>query len=408
MNCQFCLTPLERVFIDLGDLPSANRLVRSDQLKLDEPRYRHKVFVCEKCLLVQIPPIHKADDMFTDNYVYYSSYAKSWVEHARQYVEKMIERQNLGEDSFVVEVASNDGYLLQNFVRQNIPCLGVDPAANCAAAASEKGVETRVEFFTASSAQVLSNDRGQADLILGNNVFAHVPNVNDFVSGIAHLLKAAGILTLEFPHLARMIENNQFDTIYDEHFSYFSLQVARNILARHGLRVFDVEELPTHGGSLRLFACHDENQALPTLQIVEAVLEAEGEQGLLDISGYGEFQQQADAIRDDFLSLVREEKAKDSRIAAFGAAAKGNTFLNYCDIGADSIDFVVDDTPAKQGLFLPGSHVPIVDEQKIRDEKPDLIVILPWNFRKEIEDKLSYTRQWGARFVTCIPQVAVS
>jgi len=407
MNCRFCQHPLARVFVDLGSQPSANRLLGPDQLDLEEPQYPLRVYVCEKCLLVQIPAVHKADDMFTDAYVYFSSYAKSWVDHARRYVDMITRRCRLGPRSFVVEIASNDGYLLQHFMDKNIPCLGIDPAANCAKAATQKGVETRIDFFTAETAGMLVRERGQADLLLGNNVFAHVPDLNDFAAGLSILLKADGVMTLEFPHLARLIQNNQFDTIYDEHFSYFSFRVAGDVLAAHGLRVFDVEELPTHGGSLRLFACHAANQDQPTGSAVIAMLEFERKQGLAELAGYADFQQKVTTIRDDFLGLVSEEKAKGTRIAAFGAAAKGNTFLNYCGLGADDIDFVVDETPAKQGRFLPGSHIPIVQEQQIRDQKPGLIVILPWNFKSEIINKLEYTRAWGARFVTCIPEVGV-
>ena len=407
MNCQFCNNNLKKVFIDLGELPSANRLVRQDQLKLEDPRYPHKVLICEECLLVQIPALHKAQDMFTEDYVYFSSYAKSWVDHAREYVDKMINKKKLDANSFVVEVASNDGYLLQHFVNRFIPCLGIDPAANCAKAARKKGVETCIEFFTTKSAQKLSAQRGQADLVLGNNVFAHVPDVNDFIRGVSILLKADGILTLEFPHIAQMIKNNQFDTIYDEHFSYFSFQVVQKILARHGLCIYDVEELLTHGGSLRIYACQSTNKSLQVKQSVNKILEAERSQGLLDISGYVNFQNNAEVIRGEFRKIVRVEKAKGTKIAAYGAAAKGNTFLNYCGIGTKSIDFVVDDTPAKQGLFLPGSHIPVVEEQTLKDEKPDLIIILPWNFRSEIKEKLAYSREWGARFITCIPKIAI-
>ncbi len=407
MNCQFCNNSLEKVFIDLGELPSANRLVRFDQLKLKETRFSHKVFICDECLLVQIPALHKAHDMFTKNYVYFSSFARSWVEHARKYVDKMTNQMRLGANSFVVEIASNDGYLLQHFVKRGIPCLGIDPAANCAKAASEKGVETHIEFFTTQLAKILSAQKGQADLILGNNVFAHVPDVNDFIAGISILLKSDGILTLEFPHLAQMIKNNQFDTIYDEHFCYFSFQVAQKILARHGLRVFDVEEMLTHGGSLRIFACQSTNKSFQTKEAVTDLLEKERSLGLSNISGYVNFQNRAEAIRNDFRKIIQIEKDQGNKIAAYGAAAKGNIFLNYCGIGKQSIEFVVDDTPAKQGLFLPASHIPIVEEQKLKDEKPDLIVILPWNFRTEIMDKLAYTREWGARFITCIPKITI-
>jgi len=408
MNCRFCNHALERVFVDLGEQPSANGLLSEEQLSLDEPRYPLRVFVCEKCLLVQIPAVHKPGDLFTDDYVYFSSYSSHWVEHARRYVDTMCGRLALDGKAFVVEVASNDGYLLQHFVARGIPCLGVDPAGKCAAAAAEKGVDTRVNFFGRAVAGEIAVERGRADLVLGNNVFAHVPDINDFAAGIAALLKPEGVATLEFPHLAELIDNVQFDTIYDEHFSYFSFTVATKVLARHGIEVFDVERLPTHGGSLRVFAGLTDSKAHARGKSVDDLLQEERARGLTEVGGYGGFQGKVEGIKRAFLAFVADEKAAGRSLAAFGAAAKGNTFLNTCGVGAEAIDFVVDDTPAKQGKYLPGSHIPVFAEERIRAAKPDVILVLPWNHKTEIIAKLAYIRDWGGRFVTCIPRIEVS
>ncbi len=393
--------------MDLGVQAFSNRLLAPKDLERPEARAPLRVYFCSQCLLVQVADWHVARDVFTPDYVYFSSYVPSWVEHARRYVDMACRRFRLGPESLVVEIASNDGYLLQHVVARGIPCLGVDPAADAAAAARAKGVETHVGFFGRDTARRIAAERGQADLLLGNNVFAHVPDPNDFAAGLALMLKPTGVLTLEFPHVARMIEQVQFDTIYHEHFSYFSLHAARRILEAHGLFVFDVEELPTHGGSLRLYAGRDGASARGASPAVADLLSRERALGLDRFEGYRELSGKAAAIRESFVSLVKEAKASGKRIAGFGAAAKGNTFLNYCGIGADAIDFVADDTPAKQGKFLPQSHIPVVPEGKIREARPDFIVILPWNVKDEIARKLGYIRDWGGRFVTCIPRLEV-
>lgn len=413
MKCRHCGAAVDHVFVDLGIQPSANRLLSAAELEAiatgtPEPVFPLKVLVCGQCFLVQLADFRRPEDMFTSDYVYFSSYSGSWVEHARRYADMVTSRFGLNEGSFVAEIASNDGYLLQNFVAKGIPCLGFDPARNAAEAARERGVETVVDFFGARLARDTASTRGRADLIAANNVLAHVPDINDFIAGLEILLKDDGVATLEFPHLARLVESIQFDTIYDEHYSYLSLGTVRTILGVHGLAVFDVEELPTHGGSLRVYAQRSMSGARPVSPAVAAVLDAEHAMGLDDLSCYQGFQAKVDKIRDDFVALMGREKTAGNKIAAFGAAAKGNTFLNYCAIGAETIDFVVDDTPVKQGRFLPGSHIPVVPENVLKENKPDLIVILPWNFAPEIKRKLDYARAWGARFVTCGTGVEVS
>ena len=392
----------------MGEQPPANRFLSAAELSQKETAYPLRVYVCGECLLVQLADVHAAGDIFTADYAYYSSTVKSWVEHAARYVEMITERLRLGAQSFVVEVASNDGYLLQHFQNRSIPCLGIDPAAEAAATAEKKGVRTMVAFFGADLAGRVAEKEGEADLIVGNNVFAHVPAVNDFVSGLGTLLKPGGVVTLEFPHVAKLVELDQFDTIYDEHFSYFSLGVVRRIFGHHGLAVFDVEELPTHGGSLRVYGRHTADAGHPETPAVEALLAVERDMGLDGPGGYASFQGRVDEIRDTFLRFLGDERAKGSRIAAFGAAAKGNTFLNYCGIDHNAIDFVVDDTPAKQGRYLPGSHIPVVPAERIADAKPDIVLILPWNLKADIKSKLTYISDWGGRFVTCIPRLEVS
>jgi 2-polyprenyl-3-methyl-5-hydroxy-6-metoxy-1,4-benzoquinol methylase len=407
MKCRFCRTEVSRVFLDLGQQPSANSFIDTARKGEKEPVYPLKVLVCEKCLLVQLADVNKADDIFTAGYVYFSSYAKSWVEHAKRYADKMTERFSLGAASFVVEVASNDGYLLQHFKARDIECLGIDPAANAAEAAKAKGVETLVDFFGEDLARKVVETRGKADVIAANNVLAHVPELNDFVRGLKALLKPGGVITIEFPHLMQLVEGVQFDTIYDEHFSYFSLGAAQRILSHHGLEIFDVEELPTHGGSLRLFI-HHQGDVQAVNGSVEVLLSRERNLGMESLDYYDGFQNRTQRIRDDFLEIVTREKAAGRKIAAFGAAAKGNTFLNYCKVGVDAIDFVVDDTPAKQGKLLPMSRIPVVSEEVLKQERPDIILVLPWNLKGEIINKLAYIRDWGGRFVTCIPEVEVS
>jgi len=413
MTCRFCNAELDAPFLDLGMHPSANRLLNKgllDQINsgpLVEPRTALRLQVCSNCWLVQLSEFTQPDEIFTDEYVYFSSYAKSWVEHARQYVDTVRKRFGLDSRSWVVEVASNDGYLLQHFIENGIPCTGVDPAGNAATEAEARGVETIVDFFSLGFATKLVEQRGKADLVLGNNVLAHVPTINDFVAGLHQLLKPSGVVTMEFPHLARLVELTQFDTIYDEHYFYFSLMAVQKIFLHHGLDVFDVEQLSTHGGSLRIFAKHVDNEDLSVSENVAAITAIEKSLGIDQLATYTALQQRSDAIRTEFKAFIGRAQAEGKSIAAFGAAAKGNTFLNYCVVGHDSIKLVADDTPIKQGRFLPGSHIPIVPEQELRELQPDYVVILPWNFREEIAGKLSYIREWDGKFVTCIPQVEI-
>ena len=376
---------------------------------LDQPEalYPLTVYVCRNCWLMQIPEFHTAPDMFSGEYLYFSSYAKSWVQHAAQFCKGATDRFNLNDKSFVVEVASNDGYLLQEFVATNIPCLGIDPAENAAAAARKKGVETIVDFFSAKTALNIVDMKGHADLIVANNVLAHVPDINDFIAGIAILLVPDGVVSFEFPHLARLLEKTQFDTIYDEHFSYLSLGVIMRLFERHGLAVFDVEELSTHGGSIRIYGRHSANTSMHIESRVDTLLTSERDQGLEQLSTYIDFEKRAVSIRGAFRDLITSELTKGQKIAAFGAAAKGTIFLNYCDVGADSISFVIDDTPAKQGRFIPGVHIPVMSFDALELEKPDLIIILPWNFRDEIAAYLEPARTWGAKFVVATPKIEI-
>jgi len=412
-TCRFCNSELEKPFLDLGMQPSANSLLSETHLRkikageFPEPVSPLRVLVCGDCWLVQLADFSSPQDLFTDDYVYYSSFSASWVAHARRYVEMITDRLGLDGGSQVVEIASNDGYLLQHFVASGIPCYGIDPAAKAAHEAKKKGIETIVDFFGKKTATQLADTRGKADLILGNNVLAHVPTINDFVAGLGQLLNATGVITMEFPHLAKLIENTQFDTIYDEHYFYLSLLSVQKIFAAHDLTVFDVEEIPTHGGSLRIFARHAGNKSLPESQNISSVIEHEKRVGLNTVATYEKLQKRVEAIRSEFHALIKKECSSGKKIVAFGAAAKGNTFLNYCDVGHEHISLVADDTLAKQGRFLPGSHIPIVPEEDLRKSKPNLVLILPWNFKDEIINKLGYIREWGGRFVTCIPRIQI-
>jgi len=408
MKCRFCQNPLSREFIDLVNSPPSNAYLHAGNLAEPEVFYPLRVFVCEKCFLVQIDEFKKADEIFDENYAYFSSFSKSWLEHSRKYVEMMCGRFGFDENSQVVEVASNDGYLLQFFKEKNVPVLGIEPTLSTAQAAREKGIESWTEFFGTELARKLVAENRQADLLLGNNVLAHVPNVNDFVQGLKIALKPDGIVTMEFPHLLQLVENNQFDTIYHEHFSYLSLYTTQKIFARQNLTIFDVEEISTHGGSLRIFAKHTENESLVNTANVEKLLAKEKEFGLLGLDYYANFQQKADRAKYDFLVFLIEQKRLGKKIAAYGAAAKGNTLLNYCGVKKDLIDFVADASPQKQNLFLPASHIPVVDESFIKREKPDFVIILPWNIKEEIFVQLDYIREWNAKFVVAIPKLEVS
>jgi SAM-dependent methyltransferase len=405
--CRFCRTPLVHTFMDLGRQPLANSYLTAAQLAAgNEPAYPLHVRVCHNCFLVQADDAAPAETIFDDGYAYFSSYSTSWVEHARRYAEAMVERFDLGPESLVVEVASNDGYLLQHFVEMDIPVLGVEPTANTAQAARQKGVPTEVMFFGEATGRQLAARGYSADLMAANNVLAHVPDIADFVAGFRELLKDEGVLTFEFPHLLNLIEKVQFDTIYHEHFSYLSLLVVEQVLRANGLRPFDVERLSTHGGSLRLFCCHmgsghEETEALVALREDEHVA------GLDRIESYAGFAPRVEAVRDSFRAFLAVEKAAGRRVAAYGAAAKGNTFLNYCGTTTDEVVAVFDASPAKQGRFLPGSHLPILSPPAVREVRPDDLLILPWNLKDEIMAQTAFIRDWGGRFVTASPETKV-
>jgi 2-polyprenyl-3-methyl-5-hydroxy-6-metoxy-1,4-benzoquinol methylase len=386
--------------------PLANSFLNQSQLKREESLYPLHVFICEKCLLVQLEEFETPDKIFSD-YAYFSSYSETWLKHAEDYVEMMISRFKINQKSHVVEVASNDGYLLQFFKKKSIPVLGIEPAANVAEVAINKGIPTITKFFGENTARELSQSGKQTDLLIGNNVLAHVPNLNDFVSGLRTLLKPRGIITLEFPHLLQLIKHNQFDTIYHEHFSYFSLIVVQKIFSFHKLTVFDVEELPTHGGSLRVFIKHEDEKPQISNNVHE-IIEKEKKFGLDNIVIYTSFQKKIEEIKKNIRTFFVSAKKEKKTMIGFGAPAKGNTLLNFCKIGTEFLDYVVDNSPHKQGLYLPGTHIPITNPQKIHETKPDYVIILPWNLKDEIIDQISFIREWGGKHVTLIPEVKIS
>ncbi len=405
-RCRFCGAGLRTTFVDLGAQPLANAYLSEGDLGRMEPFYPLHLYVCEECLLVQIEEFVSPRDLFSD-YAYFSSFSESWLQHARAYAELAIERFGLDARSRVVEVASNDGYLLQHFRERGIPVLGVEPAANVAAAAVEKGIPTMTAFFGRAAAEELAADGGRADLLIGNNVLAHVPNLNDFVAGLKVLLKPAGVLTMEFPHLMRLIAENQFDTIYHEHFSYFSFTTVERVFAAHGLRIFDVEEIATHGGSLRIYAAHAEDERKPNGARGEQLKAREASAGLTRLDGYASFAEQVHATKRRLVAFLISAKDSGKAVAGYGAPAKGNTLLNYCGIRADLVDYTVDRSPHKQGRFLPGSHIPIRHPDMIRSTRPDYLLMLPWNLRQEVMDQMAYIRDWGGQFVAPIPEVSV-
>jgi hypothetical protein len=371
-----------------------------------EPFYPLHAYVCEKCFLVQLEEYVSPEEIFTE-YAYFSSYASTWLQHARDYTSLMVERFALDQHSKVVEVASNDGYLLQYFVEKQIPVLGIEPAVNVAQAAIEKGIPTRTEFFGSAFADRLVREAGPADLIVGNNVLAQVPDLNDFVEGLKILLKPSGVITLEFPHLSRLMQENQFDTIYHEHFSYFSLFSTEKIFAAHGLKLFDVDELSTHGGSLRIYACHAGDHSKPVQERVEELRARELQEGITDLGHYESFAEQVRETKRKILSCLIEIKREGKQIAGYGAPGKGNTLLNYCGIRTDFIDYLVDRNPYKQGRYTPGTHIPILSPNQIRQTRPEYVMILPWNFKDEIMDQLSYIHEWGGKFIVPIPEVKI-
>lgn len=402
MKCRFCQTPLTHVFADLNVAPPSNSYLKKADLEKPESVYPLKVWTCEKCFLTQLDEFKSHAEIFDKDYAYFSSFSSSWVAHAKKYVEKMVADFALDKNSMIIEVASNDGYLLQHAKALGIPCLGVEPTASTAKAAREKGIETIEVFFGQESAAKLP----KADLTAANNVLAHVPDIIDFVQGFKTVLKPQGVSTFEFPHLLQLVENNQFDTIYHEHFSYLSLISVQQIMEKAGLRVFNVEEIPTHGGSLRVYACHD-NADYKTHANVEKILSKEKAAGMDKMEFYTGFQSKIERIAQSFMQFLFTAKSAGKKVAAYGAAAKGNTLLNYCGAGDDLISFVCDLSPHKQGLYLPASKIPILSPDELEKQKPDYIVILPWNLRDEIAKQLSYTKNWGAKFVTAIPKLEI-
>ena len=407
MNCRFCNAKLNFEFVDLINSPPSNSFLTKDQLNKPEKFYPLKLFLCDKCLLVQIEEYKKSNEIFNENYLYYSSFSKLWLEHAKNYVDLVLKRFELNKDSLVIEIGSNDGYLLQFFQDLAIPSLGIEPSSKTAKVAKEKGIEVIEDYFSISLAEKLREQNLKADLLVGNNVLAHVPNVNDFVQGLKILLKDRGVITMEFPHLMQLIENTQFDTIYHEHFSYFSFITVSKIFEHHSLEIFDVEELLTHGGSLRIYAKHQEDNTKTISANVKTLIDKESSRKMNSIEYYRNFQEKVDKLKNTFLKFLINQKLKGKTIIAYGAAAKGNTLLNYCGVKKDLISFIVDISPYKQGRFLPASHIPIVNESEISKVKPDFIVILPWNIKNEIMNQLSYTKEWGCKFVIPIPEVVI-
>jgi 2-polyprenyl-3-methyl-5-hydroxy-6-metoxy-1,4-benzoquinol methylase len=408
MKCRHCNNNLDHEFINLINSPPSNSFLTEAQLDAPEVYYPLRLFVCDSCWLVQIAEYKKSTEIFNSNYAYFSSFSRSWLAHCKQYAKDMIARFQLTGASRVVEIASNDGYLLQYFKERDISVLGIEPTENTAAEARKKGIETIVKFFGQNLARELRTEGIAADLLAGNNVLAHVPDINDFVAGMKTLLKAEGVITMEFPHLLSLVRENQFDTIYHEHFSYLSLHTVSRIFTSNGLEVFDVEEIPTHGGSLRIYAKHIDDSAKTKSTRVASLLEREELAGICSLQYYGGFQAKAESIKLALLHFLLTAKSQGKHVIGYGAAAKGNTLLNFCGIKNDLIDYVVDASPHKQGLFLPGSHIPVISEESIRTSKPQYILILPWNLDNEIKSQLQYVKEWGAQFVTAIPELRLS
>ncbi|MEJ2248004.1 MAG: class I SAM-dependent methyltransferase [Acidobacteriota bacterium] len=405
-KCRFCGAEVTQTFVDLGMSPLCESYVSLDQMNQMEPFYPLHVKVCSDCFLVQLEEYVAHEDIFSD-YAYFSSYSDSWLAHARAYTDKMIEQYSLYKEIFVDDLAINEGYLLQYFVNRNIPVLGIEPAANVAVVAEEKGVPTLVKFFGRELAMELAEEGRKADLILGNNVLAQVPDLNSFVAGMKILLKPAGLITLEFPHLLRLVAENQFDTIYHEHFSYFSLLTTDHIFQAHGMKIFDVEEISTHGGSLRVYGCHQEDGSKPVSSKVTALLEREKVAGCGQLEYYASFAEQVEKTKYQLLEFLIQAKKSGKTIAGYGAPGKGNTLLNYCGIRTDFIDYTVDRSPHKQGKFLPGTHIPIYHPDRITETRPDYVFILPWNLKNEIMQQMAHIREWGGQFFVPIPSPTV-
>lgn len=404
MNCRHCQGSLDHVFLDLGFAPPSNAYVCATGLDRPEVTYPLKLFVCDRCWLVQTQDHAHAEQLFDADYAYFSSVSSSWLEHARRYAQMAIQRFGLGPSSLVAEVASNDGYLLKNFVAAGIPCFGIEPTESTAAAGRALGIPVAGEFLGRATGERLARERGRADLVAGNNVFAHVPDINDFAAGLAALLKPGGTLTLEFPHLLELIEQVQFDTVYHEHFSYLSLQTGRLVLRGAGLEVFDVEQLPTHGGSLRLYAAHAAESRAPS-PAVAALLERERAAGLQELTTYLGFQAKADEAKNALVSFLIDCHRRKVRVGGYGAAAKGNTLLNYAGVRPDLLPFICDAAPSKQGRFTPGTHIPIVHPDVLASERPDVVLVLPWNIAEEVVSQQQRVREWGGRFAVAIPRM---
>jgi SAM-dependent methyltransferase len=406
MQCRFCKIELKNTFVNLGMSPLCESYVAEENLNKMEPFYPLHVYVCENCYLVQLEEFVSPEKIFTE-YAYFSSYATSWVEHAKKFTDMIVKRLDLNRNSNVVELASNDGYLLQHFLKYEIPVLGIEPALNVAKVAQAKNINTITQFFGTTLATKLAKENQMADLIIGNNVLAQVPDINDFVKGMKILLKPTGVITMEFPHLLKLIKENQFDTIYHEHFSYFSWYSVEKIFKHHGLRLFDVEQIPTHGGSLRIYACHDGDTTRPTGKEAQSLMSEELQFGVDKLSTYRDYTDQVEGTKRKILDFLIEAKRKGKKIAGYGAPGKGNTLLNYCGIRTDFLEYTVDRNPYKQGMYLPGTHIPIYHPDKIKNTRPDYVFILPWNFKDEIIQQNSFIREWGGQFVIPIPELEV-
>ena len=404
--CRFCQTQLRHTFVDLGMSPLSNAFLNPEQLDKKEPFFPLHAYVCEQCFLVQLEEFEQPEEIFSD-YAYFSSYSESWLDHARQYTEMMIVRFSLNSSHQIIEIASNDGYLLQYFKENNIPVLGIEPAANVADVAIKKGIETRIQFFGMETASALRSESICGDLILGNNVLAHVPDLNDFVAGLKIALAKDGIITMEFPHLLNIIKEHQFDTIYHEHFSYLSFYTVDQVFNKHRLKIFDVEQIQTHGGSLRIFCCHEEDNTQEISPRVNEIKQLELNSGLDQLDTYLDFTDKVQQTRQSLLDFIIKAKEQNKSIVGYGAPAKGNTLLNYCNINTDFIDYTVDRSPHKQGKFLPGTHIPVYPVERINETKPDYILILPWNLRDEIAQQLEYTNEWGCKLVLPIPETRI-
>lgn len=406
-KCRFCATPLQHSVVNLGMSPLCQKHVKPEDANKMEKFFPLHAYVCSNCWLVQLDEFASPEEIFADDYAYFSSYSDSWLQHASKYADKMVQEFGFNTNSLVAEIASNDGYLLQWFVKKNIPVLGIEPAGNCAEVAIEKGVRTEVRFFGIETAKALSDKYKKADLLLGNNVLAHVPDINDFVGGMKIMLAEKGIITMEFPHLQRLIEENQFDTIYHEHFSYLSFTTVNAIFAHHGITLFHVEELPTHGGSIRIFGRHTDDDSKPVRNTAIEMLEREERLGFKNLAFYTKFEEQVKETKRKLVEFLIDAKRDGKTVVGYGAPGKGNTLLNYCGIRTDFMDYTVDRSPHKQGNFLPGTRIPIYAPDKIKETKPDYVLILPWNLKKEISGQMAFIKEWGGKFVIPIPEVTI-